>query len=344
MAKLARKFLMTGHYHNFLQCQLNVILFSTGGVSPPHSSSDPYHGMNQMTAPTVPQSYGERSAVMGADMMGRQEFTRHSGGRSAPSYSEDTGAAMQPHMNQNFGQQFSRQPAAGQLYGQRSSSPYSPPSEQYSSPGITQHRPAAVSESFPDIEVMKKSGGLLSTGKQSEEMAPQMSGSKERFIPAMASGLPNPLVLPNTSPNYKSSPLSSGDLSAYSGQRPVQPTLDAATPYQMYGDTARLGGAKPDQDFSGSSSGGITSANMTVSRENDLGAQKPGINLQNLGGMEDTAAQERIKALEEKLLKTEQERDESRRSMERSNAVLNNRIRRLEDQLSNITGANSEVS
>ena len=73
-----------------------------------------------MTAPTVPQFYGEWSAMMGADMMGHQEFTRHSRGRSTPSYSEDTGAAMQPYMNQNFGQQFSRQPVAGQLYGQHS--------------------------------------------------------------------------------------------------------------------------------------------------------------------------------------------------------------------------------
>ena len=305
--------------------------------SPPHSSN-PYHGMGQMTAPTVPQSYGDRSAVMGADVMGHQDFTRHGGGRSAPSYSEDTGAAMQPHMNQNFGQQLSRQPAAGQPYGQpygqRSSSPYSPPLDQYSSPGIMQHRPAA-SESFPpsgDIEAMKKSGGLLPTGKRSGEMVLQTSGSQERFMPAM-----------NASPNYKPSPLSSGDISAHPGQKPVQETLDAAS-YGMYGDAARLAGAKPDQDFSGSSSGGIGIANMTMSRENDLGAQKPGINLQNLGGIEDAAAQERIRALQEKLLKAEQERDESKRNMERSNAMLNNRIRRLEEQLTNITGASNEVS
>ena len=291
--------------------------------SPPHGS-DPYHGMNQMTAPTVPQSYGDRSAVVGADMMGHQDFTRQSGGRSAPSYSEDTGAAMQPHMNQNFGQQFGRQPAAGH----RSPSPYSPPPpDHYSSPGMMQRHPAA-SESFPpsgDIETIRKSAGVLSTGKRSGEIAMQTSaGSQERFM--------------GTATNNKSSPFSSGELSAHPGQKPVQETLDPA-PYGMYGDAARLVGAKPNQDFGG----GIGSSNMLMSRENDLGGQKPGINLQNLGGIEDAGAQERVRALQEKLLKAEQERDESKRNMERSNAMLNNRIRRLEDQL-NITGAGNEVS
>ena len=84
--------------------------------------------MNQFTAPTKPQPFGgDRSAVMGADMMGHQDFSQH-GGRSAPSYSEDTGAAMQPHKDQKlFEQQFSnRQPAAGQSYDQRRSPPYNP--------------------------------------------------------------------------------------------------------------------------------------------------------------------------------------------------------------------------
>ena len=151
----------------------------------------------------------------------------------------------------------------------------------------------AASNSFQpsgDIEAMKKSGGLLSTGKRSGEM----SGSQERFMPAV-----------NASPNYKPSPLSSGDISAHPGQKPVQPTLNAA-PYGMYGDAAHL-----------------------------VGAQKPGINLENL-------AQERIRALQENLLTAEQERDESKRTMERSNAMLNNRIRRLEEQLTN--GASNEVS
>ena len=51
----------------------------------------------------------------------------------------------------------------------------------------------------------------------------------------------------------------------------------------------------------------------------------------------------RVRVLQEKLLKAEQERDESKRSMEQSNAVLNNRIRRLQDQL-NVTSAGDEVS
>ena len=292
--------------------------------SPLHGS-DPYHGMNQMTVPRVPQSYGHWSVVMGADMMGHQDFTRHSGARNAPGYSEDTRVAMQPHvMNQNYGQHFTRQPAAGQ----RSPSPYSPPSDHHT-PGMMQHRSAA-SESFPpsgDIEIIRKYGGVSSTSKHSGEMASQTSGPQERFMPAMG-----------TAANNKSSPFSSGDLSAHPGQKPVQETLDAA-PYGMYGDAARLVGAKQDQDFGG----GIGSANVMMSRENDLGAQKPGINLQNLSGIEDVGAQERVRALQEKLLKAEQERDESKRSMERSNAVLNNRIRRLEEQL-NVTSAGNEVS
>ena len=57
-----------------------------------------------------------------------------------------------------------------------------------------------------------------------------------------------------------------------------------------------------------------------------------------------TTAEDRVRALEERLRRTERERDEAKRSMERSNIVLNNRIRRLEEQLNNITGAINEVS
>jgi len=57
-----------------------------------------------------------------------------------------------------------------------------------------------------------------------------------------------------------------------------------------------------------------------------------------------TTAQDRVRALEERLCRTERERDEAKRSMERSNIVLNNRIRHLEEQLNNITGTRNEVS
>ena len=179
----------------------------------------------------------------------------------------------------------------------------------------------AVQESTAKDVTIKKSGGMLSTSKQSWETALQTSGSQEHFMPAMG-----------TTTNNKSSPFSSGDHFAHPGQKLVQPTSDAAP----YGDATRLVG---DKHFGG----GICSANMTMSRENDLGGQKPGINLQNLGGIEDAGAQERVRALQEKLLKAEQERDESKRNMERSNAVLNNRIRCLEEQL-NITSVGNEVS
>ena len=114
-----------------------------------------------------------------------------------------------------------------------------------------------------------------------------------------------------------------------------------ATPYGVYGGTARLVGAKSYQDFSSGSSGGTK---LMGSRENDLGAQKPGINLQKLAGIEDAAAQDRMRALEEKLRRTEHERDEAKHSNEKSNTILTNRIRRLEQQLTNInTGTSNEV-
>ena len=122
----------------------------------------------------------------------------------------------------------------------------------------------AVQESTAKDVTIKKSGGMLSTGIQSWEMALQTSGSQEHFMPAMG-----------TTTNNKSSPFSSGDLSAYPGQKLVQPTLVTAL-YGMYGNATRLVGAKHFDD-------GIGSANVTVSRENDLGGQKPCINLQNLG-------------------------------------------------------------
>lgn len=315
---------------------------------PPTQGSDPYHGMNQVTAPSRSQPYpGDRSAIMGADMMGQQDFTRY-GGHSASSYHEDTGAAMQPHMNQNFGQQFGRQPAAGQSYGQRSSPPYSSP-DQYSPPGMMQHRTAA-GESFPPsgdihtIEAMKKSGGHISAGTRVEETLLQTSVAHERFMPTLASNSPKQLVVSDASSSTsKPSPLSSGDLSTHPGQKPVQPTLDAA-PYGIYSDTARLVGAKPDQDFSSGSPGGIDRVNVMMGKQNELGSQKPGINLQNLGNIEDMVTQDKVRALEEKLQRAEHERDESKRNMERSNLVLNGRIRRLEEQLNTLTGANNEVS
>jgi len=320
---------------------------------PPAHGSDPYD-MNQFTIQPKPQSYGgdHRSAVMGADMTVHQDFTQHSG-RRAPSYSEDTGAALQPHMNQNFDnymqqhqQQFNRQPAAAsQPYNQHTSPSYISPG-QYPSPGVMQRRPAA-GESFPTsgdintIEAMKKSGGLVSTGRRSEELVLQTSVAQEYTIPTYTSGSPNQVVFPNNSPaNSKLLASSSDDFNRFSanyGQKPVQSTLDA-TPYS---DTARLVGAKPDQDFNWGSSGDIASPE---SRENDVALQKQGINLQRLGGIEDTTAQDRVRTLEERLRKTEGERDEAKRGMERSNAMLNNRIRRLEEQLGNITGAGNEVS
>ena len=70
-----------------------------------------------------------------------------------------------------------------------------------------------------------------------------------------------------------------------------------------------------------------------------------GMNLQRLGSLGNTAGQDRVKLLEEKLFKTERKKEEAKRSMERSNAVLNNRIKRLEEQLTNIGGGTSrEVS
>ena len=287
--------------------------------------------MNQLTASTKPQSYGgDRSAVMGADMMGHQDFSRH-GGRSAPSYSEDTGGAV--HMDQKlFEQQYNnRQAAAGQLYGQHSSPPYNP-RDQYSSPGMMQHRPTA-GEGFPPsgdintIQAMKKSSGLIPSGQRAEEMVLHTTVAQERMMPTYASGSPNQLVSPPT--NSRLSASSSDD------QKPVQTTPDP-TPYM-----AHLVSAKSDQNFSG---GGV---NLMGNRDTDLGTQKGGINLQNLGGgMEDATAQDRVRVLEEKLHKAEHERDESKRSMERTNAQLNNRIRRLEQQLNTIGsgGATNEVS
>lgn len=170
-----------------------VLLYPLGGIPPIHGS-DPYHGINQFSVQSKPQSYGgDRSAVVGADMTVHQDFMQH-GGRRAPSYSEDTGAAMQPHTNQdydNFGQQqFNRQAAAGQSYNQHRSLSFSPP-DQYSSPGMMQQRPAA-GENFPPsgdintIEAMKKSSGLVSTGKRSEELVLQTSVAQEHI----ASGTP----------------------------------------------------------------------------------------------------------------------------------------------------------
>ena len=317
---------------------MNLIchVFCTGGLPPTHTN-DPYYGMSQATVPTVPPSYGDRSAVMDADMMG-QDFTRHnSGGRSMPGYSEDTGAAMHQYMNQNVGQQFTRLPGDGQSYGQRSSPTYSQQNQYSSPPGMIQQRVAA-SESVPstgDIDATKKSGGITSINKQADEFV-RTAVPQEHFVPEI-SGSPKQTVFYTASPHYKStSPLSSSDLSAHLDQRPIQQSSDAT----MYGDAARLIGAKPDQDFS---FGGSSSSNM-MSRENDLAPQKPGIDLQKLGGIEDTAAQEKIRALEEKLLKTEQEKEEMKRNMERSNTVLNNRIRRLEEQLTKVTGPSNEVS
>ena len=118
-----------------------------------------------------PQPYGgDRSAVMG-----HQDFSPH-GGRSAPTYFEDTGAAMQPHMDQKlFEQQFgNRQPAAGQPYDRRRSPPYIP-QDQFSSPGMMQHRPTAgeiflASGDINTIEAMKRSSGLVTSGQRAEEM------------------------------------------------------------------------------------------------------------------------------------------------------------------------------
>ena len=296
--------------------------------------------MNQFTAPTKPQPYGgDRSAVMGADMMGHQDFSQH-GGRSAPSYSEDTGAAIQPHMDQKlFEQQFSsRQPAAGQSYEQHRSPPYNP-LDQFSSPGIMQHRPTA-SEGLPPsgdintIEAMKRSSGLVTSGQRAEEMVLHTSVAQERVMPTYASGSPKQLVSPLSNSRLSASP--SDD------QKPVQTTSDAI-PYGLYSDTTYPVSTKSDQDFSGGYVGGT---NFMGSKETDLGPQKGGIHLQHLGGdIEDATAQSTIRALEEKLHKAEHERDESKRSMERTNAQLNNRIRRLEQQVTNMSsGGSNEVS
>ena len=53
----------------------------------------------------------------------------------------------------------------------------------------------------------------------------------------------------------------------------------------------------------------------------------------SLPHVEDTTAQGKIKELEEQLQSKDLEKIEIKRTMERANAVLNNRIRRLEDQL-----------
>ena len=274
--------------------------------------------------------------MMGADVMGHQDFSRH-GGRSAPTYSEDTGAAMQPHMDQKlFEQQFgNRQPAAGQSYDQRRSPPYIP-QDQFSSPGMMQHRPTA-GEGFPPsgdintIEAMKRSSGLVTSGQRAEEMVLHTSVAQERVMPTYASGSPKQLVSPPSNARLSASPSDN--------QKPVQTTSDAA-PYGLYSDTAHL---KSDQDFSGGHIGGT---NLMGSRETELGTQKGGIHLQHLGGgTDDATAQSSVRALEERLRKAEHERDESKRSMERTNAQLNNRIRRLEQQLTSInSGTSNEVS
>ena len=288
---------------------------------------------------------------MGADMTGHQGFMQHQGGRGAPGYSEDTGAAMQPHANQNFndfGQHFNVQQTTGQPYhGQGTSPPI-----QYASPGpIHQHHLTAAGETFPPmgdittIEAMKKSGGLGPTGKRYEEMAYQTSVAQEHFTPTYASGPPKQMVF-TTASNSKPSAFSSDDYST-KFQKPVQETMDT-TPYGLYGgeiDRIHLVGARPDEGFSDNSSPLGGGASAVTGKESDPGLQRPGINLQNLTGIEDVTAQGKIRELEEKLHKTELDRDEAKRSMERSNAMLTNRIRRLETQLGNVSGTSgSEVS
>ena len=103
--------------------------------SSPIRGSDPHHAASQVTTPPKPQAYGgDHSAVIGVDVTGHQGFMQHQGGHGALSYSEDTGATMRPHANQNFNnfwQHFNIQQTTGQPYhGQGTSPPI-----QYASPG-----------------------------------------------------------------------------------------------------------------------------------------------------------------------------------------------------------------
>jgi len=355
-----------------------------GGVPPTHG--DRNHGSNQLGGPPKQKQYtpshhagnqfspplpqqighgGDRTAVAGAENVGYNNFELQYGGRNVPGFPEDTGASG---MHQNFDnrQQF-RQPAPSQYQDRQTSPPvgnlYGSPSghSQYvpqSSPRVNQRLPATSEPTIPpsgDINTLmnieKKSSDLPSSGRNSDEMVLQSAAVSQDYYPSQHSGssVEQVVVSSTTSPILSRNSFDR----PYSGQETAHPTSDT-TAYGGYGGMLvgrdrHVAAAASNQDV-GQSSDTYGGANVMalMGKERDIGvAQKPGIDLQKLQGVEDIVTQGKIKELEEQLQSKEQEKNEVKRTMERTNAVLNNRIRRLEEQLKNMlssTGSSNEVS
>ncbi|XP_065906919.1 uncharacterized protein [Dysidea avara] len=350
---------------------------TTGGVPPTHGdrnfgvnqfgappkqpqytpSHGDYHGGDHFSPP-IPQQFGrpgDRTAVAGADT-GGYNYKPQYGGRNASSFTEDTGASG---ILQNFDNthQF-RQPAASQM---PTSPPvpnlYSSPSghSQYvpqSSPGVSQRLPVTSEPTIPpsgDVHTlmnMKKSSGLPSSGRNSDEMVLQPAVVSQDYYPSQHSGssIEQVVVPSTTSPTFSRNNFDRS--TPYSGKETAHPILDT-TPY---GRDRHVAAAASHQDVGQSSSDAYGGANVItfMGKERNIGtAQKPGIDLQKLHGVEDTATQGKIRELEEQLQSKQQEKNEVKRTMERANAVLNNRIRRLEDQLKTMpssTGGSNEAA
>ena len=327
------------------------------GAPPKQPQYTPSHGSDQFSPPMHQQfgHGGDRTAVAGADTGGYNNYKPQYGGRNASSFPEDTGTSG-IHQNFDNRHQF-RQPAASQM---PTSPPvpnlYSSPSghSQYvpqSSPGVSQRLPATSEPTIPpsgDIHTlmnMKKSSGPYSSGRNSDEMVLQPAVVSQDYYPSQHSGssIEQVVVPSTTSPTF--SPNNFDISTSYSSKETAHPTLDAT-----YGRDRHVAAAASHQDVGQSSSDAYGGANVMafMGKERNIGAaQKPGIDLQKLQGVEDIAIQAKIKELEVQLHSKEQEKSEIKRNMDRTNAQLTNRIRRLEDQLKNIpssTGGSNEVS
>ena len=335
------------------------------GAQPKQPQYTPPQGGDQFTPP-LPQQYGhggDRTAVGGADTGGlHNNYTPQYGGRNASSFSEDTGAAG---ILQNFdNRQQHRQPAS--QYQDMPTSPpvadpYNPPLAQYapqSSAGVSQRLPATSEPTIPpsgDIHTLRDARKTASGGRNSDEMLLQSAAVSHDYYPTKQSGGSIEQVVVPSSMSSPSSTFSRNNFdrsSSYSGQEKTH-HLDT-TPYGGYGDTVTgreqrlVAAAASHQDVGQSSSDAHGGVMAFMGKEHDLGVgQKPGIDLQKLQGVENTATQGKIRELEEQLQSKDQEKIEIKRTMERANAVLTNRIRRLEDQLKampNSTGSSNEVS
>ena len=344
-----------------------------GGVPPTHSDHNfggnqfggpptqpqytPSHGGNQFSPPLSQQfgHGGDRIAVAGAETLAINNYKPQYGGHNASSFPE-TGVSG---IHQNFEQQ--RQPASSQSQDWQTSPPvanlYGSPSghSQYvpqSSPGVNHRLPATSEPTIPpsgDINtLMNMQKKSLPSGHSDEMVFQPATVSQDHYPSQHSSSSVEQVVVPSTtSPTFSRN-------SFDRPQETAHPTSDT-TPYGGYGGMVsgrdrHVAAAASHQDIGQSSADAYGGANVMafMEKEHDIEVtQKSGIDLQKLHGVEDTATQARIKELEVQLQNKEQERNEIKRNLERTNAQLNNRIRRLEDQLKSIpssTGGSNEVS